>query len=133
MTLSSDGNKEEVQRFAGWEGGLAPALLADVFRVRGNFDIRIERKSGDKPAFLTCECYLQFYSLLHLLIAAVALSFFNFRLRVLLHVLSERTSDIIAFLELSLIITTHVTFVVSRIYKFSFAVCFFVCHMHLHL
>ena len=62
------------------------------------------------------------------LIPTVAVTGLHFGFGFTPYVLSQRASLIINFLELSLIITANIAFVVARIYQLAFAGSAFICH-----
>jgi hypothetical protein len=76
------------------------------------------------------ECAANFSSeqLISFLIPTVSLTGLHFSFGFALYVLSQRASLIVRLLELSLIITANIPFVVSRIYQLAFAASAFVWH-----
>lgn len=68
------------------------------------------------------------FRFVYLLIAAIALAFLHLCLRMLTYVLSERTTDVVAFFELTLIVATNVSLIASGVDQLTFVFSFFIWH-----
>src|SRR5689334_9547333 len=63
------------------------------------------------------------------LVAAIALSRTNSRLRVFAHVLAQRSADVFHFFEAPVFIASNITFVSTGIDQFTLAMVFLISHV----